>query len=119
MLFTWGAVNKQRTIVNDGYAGVVHIIYELILKYGLDLTLPIQKENNIYSIGYGALIICLEESITNENINEIANQIIKITNKSSVSRVIFKDSSFNNKDSVKTNVKEILSINNIDEFITI
>ena len=95
------------------------LIYELILKYGLDLTLPIQKENNIYSIGYGALIICLEESITNENINEIANQIIKITNKSSVSRVIFKDSSFNNKDSVKTNVKEILSINNIDEFITI
>ncbi len=31
-VLTRGTVNKQRTIVNDGYAGVVHIIYELILK---------------------------------------------------------------------------------------
>lgn len=95
------------------------LIYELMIKYGLDLTFPIEpKENNIYSIGYGALIVCLEDSITNENIKEITNHIIEIGKKSSVSRVVFKDSSFNNKDSVKTNVKEIL-INTVDEFITI
>ena len=91
-----------------------------MLKYGLDLTFPIEsKENNIYSIGYGALIVCLEDSITNENTNEITNQIIEIAEKSSISRVVFKDSSFNNKDSVKTNVKEILSSHKIDKFITI
>ena len=96
------------------------LIYELMLKYGLDLTFPIEsKENNIYSIGYGALIVCLEDSITNENTNEITNQIIEIAEKSSISRVVFKDSSFNNKDSVKTNVKEILSNHKIDKFITI
>lgn len=96
------------------------LIYELMLKYGLDLTWPIKKEeNNIYSIGYGALIVCLEDSITNENTKEITGQIIKIAKKSSISRVVFKDSSFNNKDSVKTNVKEILSNHKIDKFITI
>ena len=96
------------------------LIYELMIKYGLDLTFPIEsKENNIYSIGYGALIVCLEDSITNENTKEITNQIIEIVDKSSISRVVFKDSSFNNKDSIKTNVKEILSSHEIDKFITI
>jgi len=96
------------------------LIYELMLKYGLDLTFPIEpKGNNIYSIGYGALIVCLEDSITNENTKEITNQIIEIAKKSSISRAVFKDSSFNNKDSVKTNVKEILSNHKIDKFITI
>ena len=33
------------------------LIYEIMLKYGIDLTLPIEKINNIYSIGYGALLI--------------------------------------------------------------
>ena len=65
------------------------------------------------------MIVCLEDSITNENTNEITNQIIEIAEKSSISRVVFKDSSFNNKDSVKTNVKEILSSHKIDKFITI
>ena len=96
------------------------LIYEIMLKYGVDLTLPIvQKENNIYSIGYGALIVCLEDSINKENAKEITNKIIKIAENSSISRVVFKDSSFNDEDSVKTNIKEIFSNNNIDEFITI
>ena len=96
------------------------LIYEIMLKYGVDLTLPIiQKENNIYSIGCGALIVCLEDSINKENIKEIANKIIEIAENSSISRVVFKDSSFNDGDSVKTNIKEIFSNNNIDEFITI
>ena len=96
------------------------LIYEIMLKYGVDLTLPIiQKENNIYSIGYGVLIVCLEDSINKENIKEIANKIIEIAENSSISRVVFKDSSFNDGDSVKTNIKEIFSNNNINEFITI
>ena len=96
------------------------LIYEIMLKYGVDLTLPVvQKENNIYSIGYGALIVCLEDSINKENTKEIANKIIEIAENSSISRVVFKDSSFNDGDSVKTNIKEIFSNNNIDEFITI
>ena len=61
----------------------------------------------------------LEDSINKENTKEIANKIIEIAENSSISRVVFKDSSFNDGDSVKTNIKEIFSNNNIDEFIII
>ena len=89
------------------------LIYEIMLKYGIDLTLPIEKLNNIYSIGYGALLICLEDNIT----KEIAEEIIKLKS-DDISRIVFKESGFKS-DADKTNIKETLRINNIDEFITI
>ena len=89
------------------------LIYEIMLKYGIDLTLPIEKINNIYSIGYGALLICLDENIT----KEIAEEIIKLKS-DNITRVVFKESGFKS-DADKTNIKETLRINNIDEFITI
>lgn len=90
------------------------LVYEIMLKYGIDLTYPIEQIDNIYSIGFGALIICLDDNIT----KKISNKIIKLTNNSSTSRVVFKDSGFKS-DADKTNIKEILKTNNIDEFITI
>ena len=90
------------------------LIYEIMLKYGIDLALPIEEHNNIYSIGFGALVICLDNNIT----KEIANDIVDLTKDSSTSRVVFKDSGFKS-DADKTNIKEILKTNKIDEFITI
>ena len=90
------------------------LIYEVMLKYGINLTYPIEQENNIYSIGFGALVICLEDNIT----KDIVDEILKFTNDSSTSRVVFKDSGFKS-DANKTNIKEILKTNHIDEFITI
>ena len=90
------------------------LIYEIMLKYGINLTYPIEQHDNIYSVGFGALIICLSDNIT----TEIANTILEISNNSSVSRVVFKDSGFAS-DADKTNIKEILKTNHIDEFITI
>ena len=90
------------------------LVYEIMLKYGIDLTLPIEKHNNIYSIGFGALIVCLEDNIT----KEIANDILDIIKDSTISRVVFKDSGFAS-DADKTNIKEILKVNNVSEFITI
>ena len=90
------------------------LIYEVMLKYGINLTYPIEQENNIYSIGFGALVICLEDNITKDIVDEILN----FTNDSSTSRVVFKESGFKS-DADKTNIKETLRINNIDEFITI
>ena len=84
-----------------------------MLKYGINLTLPIEKINNIYSIGYGALLICLEDNIT----KEIVEEIIKLKS-DDISRIVFKESSFKS-DSDKTNIKETLRINNIYEFVTI
>ena len=94
------------------------LIYEIMLKYGIDLTLPIQKHetetNIIYSVGFGTLLICLDNNIT----KEIASEILKLTEDIEISRVVFKDNGFAS-DSDKTNIKEILKTNNIDEFITI
>lgn len=94
------------------------LIYELMLDYGVDLTLPIEKhetqKNTIYSLGFGALVICLDDNIT----HDIADEIIKITEDAEISRVVFKDNGFAS-DSDKTNIKEILKTNNIDEFITV
>ena len=90
------------------------LVYEIMLKYGIDLTLPIEKHDNIYSIGYGALVICLDDHIT----KEITDKILEIVNDSSIARVVFKDSGFAS-DADKTNIKEILKTNHIDEFITI
>ena len=99
-------IKKDRT--NDD------LVYEIMLKYGVDLTLPIEKHDNIYSIGYGTLVICLDDNIT----REITDEILKIVKNSSISRVVFKDSGFAS-DADKTNIKEILKTNHIDEFITI
>ena len=85
-----------------------------MLKYGIDLTLPIEEHGNIYSIGFGALVICLDNNVTKDT----AENILKLTNESSISRVVFKDSGFAT-DADKTNIKEILKNNHIDEFITI
>ena len=94
------------------------LIYEIMLKYGIDLTLPIEKhetqKNTIYSIGFGALVICLDNNIT----KDIVSEILDITEDLDESRVVFKDNGFAS-DSDKTNIKEILKTNNVNEFITI
>ena len=94
------------------------LVYEIMLKYGIDLTLPIQKENTenhtIYSIGHGALLICLDDNIT----KDITKPIIDLSKDSVSTRVVFKDNGFKS-DSDKTNIKETLKVNNIEEFITI
>ncbi|MGN0177307.1 MAG: site-specific DNA-methyltransferase [Methanobrevibacter sp.] len=93
------------------------LIYEIILEYGkdgIDLTSPIEKHDNIYSIDSGTLIICLDDNIT----TEITDSILEISKNPSDSKVVFKDSGFAT-DSDKANIKEILKTNNIDEFITI
>ena len=90
------------------------LVYEIMLKYGIDLALPIEKYDNIYSIGFGALIVCLDDNVT----KEITDDILKIAKNSTLTRVVFKDSGFKS-DAEKTNIKEILRTNNINEFLTI
>ena len=96
------------------------LIYEIMWKYGIDLTLPIDDYQGggevIYSIGFGALLICL-----NDNLDiSIASELLKIKEELSpeIMRVVFKDNGFTT-DSDKTNVKETLKTHGIDEFVTI
>ena len=94
------------------------LIYEILLKNGLDLTLPIEEykmnENIIFSIGYGALLVCLDDHIT----QDIAPSIIELSKDSNTKRVVFKDNGFESV-SDKSNLKQILKMHKIDEFITI
>jgi len=95
------------------------VLYELLLKRGVDLAVPIEScevvGKNIYSIGYGVLFACLDESITKEQVEYIAQAIITWYGElapSSDTHVFFRDSAF--KDDVsKTNMAAILEQNGI------
>jgi len=96
------------------------VVYEIMLKYGLDLTYPVDEftiaQKKVYSIGYGMLMICLDDEITTEVAKGILAKIKELSPESS--RVVFKDNGFKS-DSNKTNIKEILKSGGIEEFITI
>jgi adenine-specific DNA-methyltransferase len=96
------------------------VVYEIMLKYGLDLTYPVDEftiaGKKVYSIGYGMLMICLDDEITTDVARGILAKIKELSPESS--RVVFKDNGFKS-DSNKTNIKEILKSGGIEEFITI
>ncbi len=85
------------------------VLYELLLKYGLDLPLPIEERSitgkTVFSIGFGALVICLDSDITLEVVAGIAK--LKDELEPEIMRVVFKDSGFKD-DVVKTNAIQIL-----------
>ena len=89
------------------------LIYEIMIKHGVDLTSDIEKQGHLYLIKSEALIICLDENIT----REITTEILNIANDSSDYRVVFKDSVFAS-DEDKTNIKQILQESHISEVIT-
>ncbi len=92
------------------------LLYEILLKYGLDLTLPIETKDvagkTAYIIGLGALVICLDDDITLDTVEAIA--ALKEEYQPEVIRVVFKDASFIN-DIVKTNAIQILKQHSIDD----
>ena len=87
----------------------VDVLYELLLKYGLDLAVPIKEREiggkTVYIIGSGALIICLAKEIGLDVVESIAS--LKEELKPEVMRVVFKDAGFAD-DVVKTNAVQIL-----------
>ena len=96
------------------------VVYEIMLKYGLDLTYPVDEftiaDKKVYSIGFGMLMICLDDEITTEVAKGILEKIKELAPEST--RVVFKDNGLNS-DSNKTNIKEILKCGGIEEFITL
>jgi len=96
------------------------LLYEILLKYGLDLTLRVEEKTlhgkKVFIIGYGALIVCLDDEITLEVVEAIAK--LKAEYKSEITRVVFKDSSFADA-VVKTNALQVLKQFEIDEVVSI
>ncbi len=90
------------------------VLYELLLKRGVDLTVPIKEKTitgkTVYSIGYGVLFACLDTEISREEVEDLAMGIIdwhKELGPASDTQVVFRDSAFAN-DIAKTNMTAIL-----------
>lgn len=92
------------------------VLYEVLLKYGLDLTLPITEHSvaghKVFDIGMGALMICLSDDITLDVVEGIAK--LKDELNPEIMRVVFKDAGFAD-DVVKTNAVQILKQAGIED----
>ena len=95
------------------------VLYELLLKRGVDLTVPIEEKTitgkTVYSIGYGVLFACLDTAISREEVEDLAHGIIvwhKELEPAGDTQVVFRDSAFAN-DIAKTNMTAILEQNGI------
>ena len=90
------------------------ILYEVLLKLGLDLCVPIETRTiagkSVRSIGAGTLIACLDEKITREEVEPLAHGIADWYDELAPvgdNTVIFRDSAFAD-DIAKTNLTAIL-----------
>lgn len=95
------------------------VLYELLLKRGVDLTVPIEEKmiagKTVYSIGFGVLFACLDEKIAKDEIEPMAEGIAvwhKELEPASDTQVVFRDSAFAD-DIAKTNMTAILEQNGI------
>ena len=95
------------------------VLFEILLKYGLDLTLPIEEKviegKKVFNVGFGALFICLGNDLTSKVAEGIGQW--KETLKPETCRVIFKDGGFT--DVEKTNSVQTLKRFGIQEIKSI
>ncbi|SOE81311.1 adenine-specific DNA-methyltransferase [Caballeronia arationis] len=90
------------------------IVYELLLKLGLDLCIPMESRDiagkTVGSIGGGVLMACLSEKITREDVEPLAQGIVawhKELAPASDTTCVFRDNAFAD-DVAKTNLAAIL-----------
>ena len=92
------------------------LLYEILLKYGLDLTIPIEThtfyDKTVYSIGSGTLIICLDNNITLDVVEAMGK--LKQELQPDTCHVVFKDNGFKD-DVVKTNAIQVLKQYQIED----
>lgn len=97
------------------------VLYELLLKLGLDLCVPIETRTiagkAVHSIGGGALIVCLADGLTMSVIEPLSAGIVAWRAELAPAvdtQLVFKDSGFAD-DVAKTNMASILSQNGITD----
>ena len=91
------------------------ILYELLLKLGLDLCVPIERKaiagKTVHSIGGGVLVACLADKITLDEVEPLAQGIVAWHKKlapAGDTTCVFRDSAFAD-DVAKTNLAAILN----------
>jgi adenine-specific DNA-methyltransferase len=90
------------------------ILFELLLKLGLDLTVPIETHTiagqQVHSIGAGTLLVCLSKTIAAKEVEPLALGVAawhKTQAPAGESTIVFRDSAFAD-DVAKTNLTAIL-----------
>ena len=95
------------------------ILYELLLKLGLDLCVPIERKkveggmkkvHEVHSVGGGSLLVCLSTSIPQADVEQLALGIVtrhEQLKPAGETTVVFRDSAFAD-DVAKTNLAAIL-----------
>ena len=90
------------------------ILYELLLKLGLDLCVPIESQviagKSVHSVGGGVLIACLGEAVSGSDVERLASGIAdwhEALAPEGESTVVFRDSAFAD-DVAKTNLAAML-----------
>lgn len=90
------------------------LLYEILIKYGIDLTEKINRHTidgkTVYEMGAGSLIVCLADNLSSavaEGIGKLYEEV-RPEGVEGNCRVVFKDSGFNGSDEVKTNTMLIL-----------
>lgn len=96
------------------------ILFELLLKLGLNLTVPIEQKiisgKTVHSIGAGTLLTCLVPQISNDEAESLALGIVewhKQLSPAGETQVVFRDSAFAD-DVGKTNLTAILQQNGLE-----
>jgi adenine-specific DNA-methyltransferase len=113
-----GALEKQLELhvdhVRQGRSAD-DLFYELLLKSGFPLTTPVEKKilsgKVIYSVASGALLICLERSLTLDLIRAIADIRPE--------RVVCLDEGFAGNDQLKANAVETFRTKGVTSFKTV
>ena len=92
------------------------VLYEILLKYGIELTVQVETEivngKEVFVVGAGALIVCLDDGITSEVVEGIAKLKDKLDPETT--QVVFKDAGFADSN-VKTNAIQILKQAGVDD----
>lgn len=102
------------------------VLYELLLKLGLDLCVPIEKREvgreklegkgyTVHSVGGGVLMVCLATSIPTAHVEALGQGIVAWHGEQAPegeTQVVFRDSAFED-DVAKTNMTAILEQNGI------
>jgi adenine-specific DNA-methyltransferase len=91
------------------------VLYEVLLKLGLELTVPMEARaiatKTVYSVGAGALFVCLAEAIAGTEVESLALGIVEWHRELTPAvetTVVFRDSAFAD-DVAKTNLTAILT----------
>jgi adenine-specific DNA-methyltransferase len=91
------------------------LFYELLLKSGFPLTIPVEKLSlagkAVYSIGGGVFLICLERELTTEAIKAMADM--------KPSRVVCLDDGFRGNDQLKSNAVLTFKAKGVAKFQTV